>query len=259
MDIIDTHTHLNDKNLLADIDGVVERAKEAGVRAVFNNGDSLASFDVILSLQRQYPGFCYSVIGIHPEFATRDDSYLSEAFNYIREHKDDIKAVGEIGLDYHYGKDPELVAAQKKVFIEQIRIAKKLDLPIVIHSRDADRDTFDIIKQERPPRFDLHCYSGSYELLKEYLRLGLDCHIGVGGVLTFKNARVLKEVVSNTDISVFLTETDAPYLAPTPFRGQRNEPSYLPYIIREIASLKGIDEEEAGRILYNNGVSFYGI
>ena len=259
MNIIDTHTHLNDRQLLSDIDSVVQRAKENGVKAVFNNGDSLESFDVILSLQKRYPDFCYSVIGLHPEFALRGEEYISEAYSYIREHTNEINAVGEIGLDYHYGKDDNLVSCQKKMFIEQIRLAKELDLPIVIHSRDADRDTFDIIKQERPPNFDLHCYSGSYELLKEYLRLGLECHIGVGGVVTFKNARVLKEVVSNTDISVFLTETDAPYLAPTPFRGQRNEPSYLPHIIKEIAVLKGMDENEAGEILYKNGAGFYGI
>ncbi len=259
MDIIDTHTHLNDRQLLSDIDSVVQRAKDSGVKAVFNNGDSLESFDVILSLQKRYPSFCHSVLGLHPEFALRGDEYISEAYSYIREHRNEIKAIGEIGLDYHYGKDDNLVSCQKKMFIEQIRLAKELDLPIVIHSRDADRDTFDIIRQERPAKFDLHCYSGSYELLREYLRLGLECHIGVGGVVTFKNARVLKEVVSKTDISVFLTETDAPYLAPTPFRGQRNEPSYLPYIIKEIAALKGMDENETGEILYKNGAGFYGI
>lgn len=259
MNFIDTHCHMNDDMLFVDRKEVIEKAKEKGCTAIFNNGDSLESLSKIISLQNEFPDFCFSVLGIHPEFAAKDDEYHKQCFDYVLEHIDEIKAIGEIGLDYHYSNDENTKNRQKQIFIEWIRFAKKYNLPIVVHSRDAARDTFDIIKDEKPSVVDLHCYSSSYELYEEYMKLPLSFHIGVGGVVTFKNAKVLKEVVQKGEIKSFLTETDAPYLAPTPYRGQRNDSSYIPLIIKAIAELKNMDEKEVSEILYRNGKEFYGI
>jgi TatD DNase family protein len=259
MNIIDTHTHYNAEPFNDDIDDCIRKAKEAGVKAIFNTGDCLESFNRILKLEEQYPSFCYSVLGIHPEFALKDEAYFEKSYQEIIDHKDVIKAIGEIGLDYHYSKEPEYIAAQKKRFVEQIRLAKKLALPIVVHARDADFDTLNIIKEELPEKVDLHCFSGSVEILKEYLKLPIDFHIGIGGVCTFRNAKVIKEVIDYAPVKILLTETDAPYLAPVPFRGQRNESRYIPYVIHEIATIKTYQDEELSEILYQQGKEFYGI
>lgn len=258
MKIIDTHCHLNDGKFQDDLPEVINRCRNAGVVSCYDNADSLESFQPILDLTKKYPGFLHAVLGIHPEFATKGKAYLEEAYRFIQDHRKDIVAIGEIGLDYHWRKDEETKKAQKEAFIEQIRLAKALDLPIVIHCRDADKDTLDILSQERPEHFDLHCYSGSLETFETYLRLGLDIHIGIGGVLTFKNARVLKEVVKKADIHRLLTETDCPYLAPTPHRGERNDPSYLPLVIQAISEIKEMDVLECAGILYRNAEEFYG-
>jgi TatD DNase family protein len=259
MRIIDTHTHYNAPEFNDDIDIAVNKAKQAGVEMIFNNGDSLESFSRILQLSELYPSFCYSVLGIHPEFASKDDDYLEKSYQTILENKDRIHAIGEIGLDYHYSKDPEYIQRQKKVFIDQIRLAKRLSLPIVIHARDADYDTLNIIKEELPPKMDLHCFSGSVEILREYLKLPIDFHIGIGGVCTFKNARVIKEVIQYAPTRILLTETDAPYLAPVPHRGERNDSSYIPLIIHQIATLKAMDDEALSELLFQQGKDFYGV
>ena len=258
MRIIDTHCHLDDDKLYNISKDVVERAKEAGVIYLFNTADSLPSFERVLKLEESFKGTCYSVLGIHPEFALESDDYFFAAYKEREERKNQIKAIGEIGLDYHYSKEETVVCKQKQRFIEQIRLAKKWNLPIVIHSRDADYDTFQIIKEEKPESIDLHCYSGSSELLDEYLRLPVKMHIGIGGVSTFKNAKTIQRVIKEHDISLFLSETDCPYLAPTPHRGETNEPCYLPLIINQIARLKEKDVEETAEQIYQNGVTFYG-
>ncbi len=257
MKIIDTHTHYNDDALFSIADEAIKRAKAVGVERIYNTGDSLESFDRILRLQESHPGFCFSVLGIHPEFASRDEDYFKESYDFITREKEHISAIGEIGLDYHYSKEPEYIQKQKDRFRQQVRLAKSLSLPIVIHSRDADFDTLGIIKEELPAKIDLHCFSGSLEILREYLKLPISFHIGIGGVCTFKNARVIKEVIQYAPESILLTETDAPYLAPTPHRGERNESCYLPLVISEIASLKAASEEEMADILYHNALEFY--
>jgi len=258
MKYIDTHCHLNDESLYPDRKEVVLRAKEKGCLAFYNNGDSVESFERILSLAREFPGFCSPVLGIHPEFATREDEYLQKGLEEIEAHAKDIPAIGEIGLDYHYSKDPEVKERQKALFREQIRLANRLSLPVVIHSRDADRDTFDLLREEKPLRTDLHCYSGSVELYEEYLRLPFEVFFGIGGVVTFKNARVLKEVVKKGRETTFLTETDSPFLTPSPHRGERNEPSYIPLILQAIAEIREENVEDVSRQLLENGEHFYG-
>ena len=229
MRIIDTHCHINADQIYPIRDEVISRAKENGVEYLFNNGDSLPSLERILSLSKEY-SCCKAVLGIHPEFAKENDEYFNAAYQIIRENRNAIYAIGEIGLDYHYDKSEETKKLQKKRFIEQIHLAK-----------------------------DLHCYSGSYEVLEEYLKLPIEVHIGIGGVSTFKNAKTLTNIIIKEDENIFLSETDCPYLAPVPHRGEMNEPSFLPLIIEKIASLKGIDKEEMAEILYRNGKRFYGI
>ncbi len=258
MRIIDTHCHLNDEKLYPIRDEVINRSQANGVEYFFNNGDSLPSLERILSLSDEYSS-CKCVLGIHPEFANENDEYFDKAYQIIKNNRNRIYAIGEIGLDYHYDKSEETKQNQKKRFIEQINLAKELSLPIVIHTRDADFDTLNIIKKELPPKIDLHCYSGSEEVLREYLKLPIKVHIGIGGVSTFKNAKTIQNIIIENDENIFLTETDCPYLAPVPHRGEMNEPSYLPLIVEKIASLKGIDVEEMSEILYRNGKRFYGI
>lgn len=259
MRIIDTHCHLYDDGYQEDRSQVEERCRLSDVVCVVNNADSLEFFERILFLARGNPDFYRSALGIHPEFASKGKDYLRKAMDFIQKHNKEIVAVGEIGLDYHYDKDEKTKLRQKEFFVEQIRLAKALSLPVVVHSRDADRDTFDILKEELPDKVDLHCYSGSLELLKEYLRLPIRFHVGIGGVVTFKNARVIKEVVQNAPLSCLLTETDSPYLSPTPHRGERNEPSYLPLVIDEIARLRGENREKVAKALFENAEAFYGI
>ena len=258
MKYIDCHAHLNDNKLINDINNIISMSINSGCKKIFNNGDSLESFNAILDISKKYPNYCYSVLGIHPEFANKNKEYYINSEKKILENIKDIKAIGEIGLDYHYTKEEEIVKKQKELFINQIRFAKKHDLPIVVHSRDASYDTLKIIKEEKPKKVYLHCFSDSLEIFNQYLKLGIDIKFGVGGVITFKNAKVIKEIVSLNDLKYFLTETDSPYLTPEPYRGKINNPSYIPYVIKEIARLKNKGEEEVAEILYRNGENFYG-
>ena len=258
MNYIDCHAHLNDNKLLLDIDNIVSISKENGCKKIFNNGDSLESLETILSISRKYPKFCYSVLGIHPEFAYSDETYFQKSMKIIDDNIKEVKAIGEIGLDYHYTKDEKVLNKQKELFINQIRLSKKYNLPIVVHSRDAGYDTLKIIKEEKPLKVYMHCFSDSLELFNQYIKLGIDIKFGVGGVVTFKNAKIIKEIVSLNDLKYFLTETDSPYLTPEPYRGKINNPSYIPYVIKEIARLKNMDEEEVAKKLFENGEDFYG-
>jgi len=258
MKILDTHCHINDDKLYPMAEEVIQRAKENGVIRVYNAGDSLPSFERILDLHKRYPSFCKVVLGIHPEFASESDEYFEKASQVIEENKGILSAIGEIGLDYHYDKSEKTKNVQKKRFIEQIRLAKKRNLPIVIHARDADFDTLNIIKEDLPPKIDLHCFSGSAEIAKEYCKLPIQVYFGVGGVSTFKNAKTIKEVIQKIPLTHFLSETDSPYLAPTPHRGEKNEPCYLPLILEEIALLTNKTSEEVAAQLLQNGEEFYG-
>lgn len=257
--IIDAHTHLCDNQLFNDREQIIKEAKEENVIYIVNNADCFESFHLIEELHQEEPIFSKSAYGIHPEFANNGKDYLIKSLEYIEQHKDDIVAIGEIGLDYHYSKEEKVKEEQKEYFIEQIRLSKRLSLPIVIHARDAIDDVYKIIKEEKPIRYYLHCYSSSYEEFKLFEKLDIPFKIGIGGVSTYKNAEKIKEIIKKVDISYLLTETDAPYLSPVPFRGKLNKPSYLPYIISNIALLKEMDLKTTSDILFENGVSYYGI
>lgn len=257
--IIDCHCHLDDEKLFNIRDDVIKASKRNNVKYILNTADSFSSFSKIEVLRKENINYSYSVIGIHPEYASYDEEYFSLAYKYIYQNKSNIKAIGEIGLDYHYSKGEKVIQNQKKRFIEQIKIAEDLDLPIVIHARDALNNVYNILKTSSIKKVYLHCYSGSLQQLKEFIKLPIDIKFGIGGVITFKNSKVLKEIVKEIDLNYFLTETDSPYLTPTPFRGQVNTPSLLPYIIKEIALIKNEDEDKVSEILFNNGVNYYGI
>lgn len=259
MKIVDTHAHLFMPPLIDDIDNVLNIAKSYNVVAIFNQSDSLQSMDQVLQLQDKYPNLCYSTLGIFPTFALSDDSYFETAYKKIIDNKDRIKAIGEIGLDYSTDEYKLYKDKQKYRFIQQIQLAKKLNLPIVVHSRDASEDTYNIIKEELPPIVDLHCFSQSVEMLKKYLSLPIKFYIGVGGILTFKNAKNIIDVVNSAPLDIILTETDSPYLTPIPFRGKPNNPGYIKYVIEKIAQIKETDVEKCAELLFNNAKLFYNL
>lgn len=260
MKIIDTHTHLNDEGLYKDREDIIKRSKLAGVEKVINNGDSFESFDVINSLAKEYPNFCYSAIGLFP---TTEYSDLSEEIRKLNEKLDEavnLVAIGEIGLDYHLDNSLETKNKQKELFKAQIEVARERKLPIIVHSRDAEADTFNtIIDSKFPYDVILHCYSASFQMALRYLRHKKNVYFGIGGVLTFKNAVKLVEVVKRVPPDHFVLETDAPYLTPHPFRGKRNDPSYIVYTLKKMAELLNRDENELAEEIYLRSKEIYNL
>ncbi|MFA6796159.1 MAG: TatD family hydrolase [Bacilli bacterium] len=260
MRIIDTHTHINDEKLFKDRKEVIERAKLAGVNKVINNGDSFESFKVIGQLAEEYPDFCYSALGIFPGEGTENiDEDIDRLRSMIKQTKN-VVAIGEIGLDYYWDKNKEKKDQQKELFKRQIALAEELDLPIIVHSRDAEADTLNIILNSKfKGNVTLHCYSGSFQMANRYLRHKKNVYFGIGGVLTFKNARKLVEVVQKVNPENFLLETDAPYLSPVPHRGERNEPAFIVKTLEKMAELLDRDEEDLSEEIYQRSLKVYRI
>lgn len=256
--IFDTHAHYDDEAFQEDREQLLLSMNENGIRFITNVGASLRGVEDTYALMKKYD-FIYGALGVHPdEVGEMTEEKLTWLESLFEEEK--AVAVGEIGLDYYWDKEPREV--QKHWFIRQLQMACKLKKPVNIHSRDAAQDTFDILKEYHAKQEGfaggiIHCYSGSVEMAREYIKLGY--HIGVGGVVTFKNSKVLKEVVKEIALERIVTETDCPYLAPTPHRGKRNSSLYIPYIIEEIAKLKGISPEEAEEVTFRNACGVYGI
>ncbi len=276
MKIFDTHAHLDDIKYQSDIDLVIERCIKENVDKVVlvsaSYEDSKKEKKLCNVLNEKFNekiNFFYS-IGFHPDEIPFYDERVSndnakEIFDkfkdFLIENKNDsnMVAVGEIGLDYYNKeKTKELIDNQKMWFILQLTIAKQHNLPVIIHSREALNDTKDILKEYLDGnRGIMHCYSYSKEEAKYFLDMGL--LLGIGGVITFKNGVKLKEVVEYAPIESLVIETDCPYLTPSPYRGERNEPSYLPYILNEIARIKNISVEYLAEVLYNNSMKVYNI
>ena len=248
MRIFDTHAHYDEEAFDQDRRNLLERIHAAGVEHIVNMGASLENCRNTLKLVGEYP-FFYGAIGIHPDEV---GTLTEEDMKWLGEHLEDdrIVALGEIGLDY-YGNS-ENKQEQAYWFRRQIELAKEHHKPIVVHSREATEDTLRMIKETDAKSVGgvIHCFSGSKEIAAEYVKMGF--FIGVGGVVTFKNGRTLKEVVQHIPLESIVTETDCPYLAPTPFRGQRNDSSYISYVIEEIATLRGQSAEEIAPVLYEN-------
>lgn len=253
--IFDTHAHYDDEAFDLDRDEMLTQLKEHGIEAVTNVGASMKSCKATLELTRKYP-FVYGAVGVHPN----ETGELSEAdMNWILEAamEEKIVAVGEIGLDY-YWEEPDH-ETQKKWFVRQLALAEKVKLPIIIHSREAARDTLDIMKAEQAGRLGgvIHCFSYSKEMAREYLNMGF--YLGIGGVVTFKNAKKLKEVVEYMPMEQMVLETDCPYLAPVPNRGRRNSSFNLPYVVREISQIKNLPAEQIIQITSENAKRLYGL
>lgn len=253
--IFDSHAHYDDEAFEEDREELLKGLRDAGVGAVVNVGASLRGVRDTAALAEKY-SFVYGAVGIHPDHADELNEEVMEELQALCGRKK-IVAVGEIGLDYYWDKNPR--KTQKEWFARQLDLAKRMKLPVNIHSREAAQDTFDIMKAEHAGSTGgvIHCYSGSKEMAREYLNLGY--YLGIGGVVTFKNARVLKEVAAYAPLDRILVETDCPYLAPAPFRGKRNFSPLISYVLDAIAELKGISREEAERATWENAVNMYRI
>ncbi|SFC83836.1 TatD family hydrolase [Butyrivibrio sp. YAB3001] len=253
--IFDTHAHYDDEQFDTDREALLASFISAGIGNVVNVGASIDTSEKALELAHRYD-FIYAAAGVHPSEVTELNE---DSIRQIETMCDDDRcvAVGEIGLDYHWPEpEPDL---QKKWFIRQLDIAREKKLPVIIHSRDAAADTMNIMKSEHAEEIGgvVHCFSYSKEIAAECVKMGF--YIGIGGVLTFKNARKMREVVDQTPIEKLLLETDCPYLAPEPYRGKRNSSLYLPYVVKAMADIKGISEDEVIRITTDNAQRMYGL
>lgn len=252
--IFESHAHYDSQQFDDDRDALLNSMQENGVGTIINSAADWDSVTEVVELAEKYP-FVYAAVGMHPD-EVGDLNEERFAFMKSQCQKEKVVAVGEIGLDYYW--DNESHDTQKKWFIRQLELARELDLPVIIHSRDAAADTLEIMKEHaKGLRGVIHCFSYSKELAREYVKMGF--YIGIGGVVTFKNGKKLKEIAEEIPLDRILLETDCPYLAPVPFRGKRNSSLYIPYIAQEIANLKGITYEEVVAQTEENGKRLFGI
>lgn len=252
--IFESHAHYDSQQFDEDRDELLKSMPENGVGTIVNSAADWDSVTEVVELAQKYP-HVYAAVGMHP---TEVGDLDEERFVYLKSQcqKQKVVAVGEIGLDYYWDKESHDV--QKKWFIRQLELARELDLPVIIHSRDAAADTLEIMqKYAQGLRGVIHCFSYSKELAREYVKMGF--YIGVGGVVTFKNGKKLKEIVEEIPLERILLETDSPYLAPIPFRGKRNSSIYIRYVAEEIANLKGISYEEVVAQTEENGKQLFRI
>ena len=250
---VDTHVHLNADQYDEDLKEVIDRALESNVTKMIVIGFDRKTIERAIALAEQYE-FIYAVVGWHPVDAI---DCTDEDLRWIEElaAHDKVVGIGETGLDYHWDKSPKDI--QQEVFRKQIRLAKKVKLPIIIHNREATEDVLRILKEEGAEEVGgvMHCFGGSVETARE--SIAMNFMISLGGPVTFKNAKKPKEVAEAISLDHLLIETDAPYLAPHPYRGKRNEPSYVPLVAEEIARLKGISIEEVAAATTKNAEQFF--
>jgi TatD DNase family protein len=270
--LIDTHCHLEMDEFNSDREDVIKRARNAGIEAIITISSDIGSNIKGLELSGKYD-FIYSSVGIHPHDAK---DFTDEIFNQIKEwatkfeirnSKFEIKkensslrtpkivAIGEIGLDYHYDNSPHEI--QQQVFMKQLQLAKEVSLPVIVHSREAKKDTLEIIKESGVSKGVLHCFSGDIDMAEKAMAMGF--YISIAGPVTFKNARRPKEIAKAIPDDYLLIETDAPYLTPEPFRGRRNEPSFLVHTASTIAELRGITKEDLARVTTLNAKRLFKI
>nr|WP_296265040.1 TatD family hydrolase [uncultured Merdimonas sp.] len=237
--IFETHAHYDDEQFDPDRDELLHSMAAGGIGTIVNVSASFDSCRKVVDLVQNYP-FMYAAVGVHPdEVGELDEQKLDEMRKLCADPK--VVAVGEIGLDYYWDKESREL--QRHWFVRQLELARELELPVLIHSREAAADTMEVMKQYAEGlKGVIHCYSYSAEMAKEYVKMGF--YIGVGGVVTFKNGRKLKETVETIPLTSIVLETDCPYMAPVPYRGKRNSSLYLPYVAEEIASLKQVSYEE---------------
>lgn len=253
--IFESHAHYDDEVFDGDREVLLSSLQERGIGTVINIGASLSGSEASVRLAEQYP-FIYAAVGVHP---SEIGELNEESFAYLRTLCDHEKviAVGETGLDYHYPEPDK--ALQKKWFERQLLLAQETGLPVIIHSREAAKDTLDMMKALDAGKIGgvVHCFSYGKEMAREYLNM--DFYFGIGGVITFPNAKKLKEAVEYIPMEKILLETDSPYLAPQSHRGERNSSLNLPYVVEAIAELKGISCEEVERVTEENARQLFGV
>lgn len=260
--IFETHAHYDDEKFDADREELLSSMQENGIDKIINIGCDRKTCEATIELMNTYD-FVYGAIGVHPSDIGSMDEELFSWMGQQLSHPKTV-AVGEIGLDYYWDKEEDVQERQRIWFTRQLHLAADAGLPVIIHSRDAAADTLDIMKKEhfidaehaiRNKGGVIHCFSYSKEIAREYVKMGY--YIGVGGVSTFKNAKKLKEVIVETPIEHILLETDCPYMAPEPYRGKRNSSLYLPYVVKKIAELKDMKEEEVEEVTYRNAEKLF--
>jgi TatD DNase family protein len=250
--VIDSHAHLSFKQFRKDLPEVLRRAREAGLTAMVNVGCDLASSEAGVRLAREHADV-YAAVGIHPHDAkTVDAAALSRLEELAEDPK--VVAVGEMGLDYYRDLSPRHL--QEQAFRDQIALARKKGLPVVIHDRDAHAKVMQILKEEQVSRGVLHCFSGDVNMAKQAVGLGL--YLSFAGPITYDGAKA-REVISKVPVDRILIETDCPYLAPVPFRGKRNEPAYVRYVLEQVAESLGLSSDDAGRLTERNTRMLFGL
>lgn len=251
--LFDSHAHLNDEAFDQDRAELLETFRDAGVGLVMNAGCSLESSREGIALAEAYP-WIYCSVGTHPDTADEVNEEVLEVYRQMCSHPK-VKAIGEIGLDYYY----ETIHrdAQMRAFRMQMQLAEELDMPVIVHERDAHEDGMSIVKEFPKVKGVFHCYSGSAEMARQLVDMGW--YIGFTGVLTFKNARKAVETAASIPLERILLETDCPYMAPEPYRGKRNHPGYLPKMAEKLAQIRGIPVEEAIRATMENAKRLYRI
>ena len=252
--MIDTHAHFDSEFYDKSVNEVIDDCFNSGVTGIIFAGTDLATSKSVIDYTGMHKGV-YAVIGVHPS----DEQAFNETFiNFVKANKDKIVGIGEIGLDYHF--EPFSKERQKEIFIKQLELGVELDLPIVVHQRDCTEDCLSIIKEYAPKlkrKGVIHCFTGSVEIARQYVELGF--MLGIGGVVTFKNAKSVVEVIKQIPLESLVVETDSPYLAPEPFRGKVNNPSMVRYVINKISELKNITFDEAERVTDENAKRMFNL
>ncbi len=258
--IFESHAHYEDRKFDSDRVELLSMMKKKNIGTIINVGTTLELSRASIDLAREYD-FIYAAVGVHPS----DIACLEEAsdgldqLKSMAESEKKVVAIGEIGLDFYWEKDEAVRERQRFWYNKQLELARELDLPVIIHSRDANEETFNIMKEAATlgTRGVIHCYSGSPEMAEQYVKLGY--YIGIGGVVTFKNGKKLKETAKRIPLENILVETDAPYMAPEPFRGERNDSTFLPYVIKQISELREITVDEVMEVTRENGKKLFGV
>ena len=252
--LFDTHAHMDDHAFGLDRAELLKNLPEQGIRLLMNPGCSLESSRNVDALTREYD-YIYGAVGSHPDVADEVNNSVLELYRKICKENPKIKAIGEIGLDYHYEDIPREI--QLKAFRMQMELARELDLPVIVHEREAHEDGMKVVDEFPDVKGVFHCYSGSAEMARELIKRGW--YIGFTGVLTFKNARKAVEVAASIPLDRIVIETDCPYMAPEPFRGKRNDPGKIYRMAEKLAEIRGLTVEEIHRITLENGKKLYRI
>ena len=251
MEIFESHAHYDDRQFREDRQALLQSLPSCGIRYAVNVGCDIKTSENSIRLAEQYD-YIYASVGVHPHELYDMSNQTIETLRRLSAHPK-VVAIGEIGLDYHYDTHPREV--QRFWFLQQLRLTENVNKPVIIHSREAAQDTFDLISRSGVRRGVIHCYSGNLPMALDYIKMGF--YIGIGGVVTYQNAKKLVEVAANIPLERILVETDCPYLAPTPNRGKRNDSRNLPYVIEKIAELQGTTPEIVAQTTLENAKKMY--